>query len=162
MLNYNESLINLFLQKNLLKNNMITITFILITHTIIFSYIILSLLVYLKKINIYEIVKYTIGMFIVMTIKELVGRPRPYVINNNITQYDNHVNDYKSFPSGHGYSAFYFYFLIDNIVPKNTYLHIFLKGFCIMVAFSRLVLGVHYITDIIASYMIIRYFIKVL
>lgn len=162
MLNYNESLINLFLQKNLLKNSMITITFILITHTIIFSYIILSLLVYLKKINIDEIVKYTVGMFIVMTIKELVGRPRPYVINNNIIQYDNCVRDYKSFPSGHGYSAFYFYFLIDNVVPKNTYLYIFLKVFCIMIAFSRLVLGVHYITDIIASYMIIRYFIKVL
>ena len=31
-----------------------------------------------------------------------------------------------------------------------------------MIAFSRLVLGVHYITDIIASYMIIKYFIKVL
>lgn len=162
MLNYNESLINLFLQKKLLKNSAITTTFILITHTIIFSYIILSLLVYFKKINIDEIIKYTIGFFIVMIVKQLVERPRPYIVNNNVTQYDNHVNNYMSFPSGHGYSSFYFYFLIDNVVPKNTYLHIFLKGFCIMVAFSRLVLGVHYITDIIASYMIIRYFIKVL
>lgn len=162
MLNYNESLINLFLQKKLLKNSIITTIFILITHTIIFSYIILSLLVYLKKINIDEIIKYTIGFFIVMIVKQLVERPRPYIVNNNVTQYDNHVNNYMSFPSGHGYSSFYFYFLIDNVVPKNTYLYIFLKVFCIIVAFSRLVLGVHYITDIIASYMIIRYFIKVL
>ena len=162
MLNYNESLLNIFLQKNLLINDTITTIFLLITHTVIFSYIILLLLLFLKKININEIIKYTIGMIIIVTIKELVERPRPYIINNNITQYDNSVRDYRSFPSGHGYSAFYFYFLIDKIIPKNTYIYLFLKGFCIIIAFSRLVLGVHYISDITASYIIISQFIKVL
>ena len=101
-------------------------------------------------------------MFIIVIIKQLVERPRPYIINNSITQYDNSVRDYRSFPSGHGYSAFYFYILIDKVVPKNTYIYLFLKGFCIIIAFSRLVLGVHYVTDIIASYIIISQFIKVL
>ena len=62
MLNYNESLLNIFLQKNLLINDNITTIFLLITHTIIFSYIILLLLLFLKKININEIIKYTIGI----------------------------------------------------------------------------------------------------
>ena len=70
MLN-NESLLNVYLQKLLINDN-ITKYFLLITHSIIFSYIILLLLLFLKKININEIIKYTIGMFIIVTIKELV------------------------------------------------------------------------------------------
>ena len=83
-------------------------------------------------------------LYLVFTnlIKIVVARPRPYVnLNNSIIQSD---NPYKSFPSGHATSMF-------TLLPFLTfidYLWIFLS---IIVMLSRVYIGVHYLSDVIAG-----------
>jgi phosphatidylglycerophosphatase B len=149
MLNLYESNINLFLQKNF----QYSIGFFkYITHLVIFTYPLLLISLYMKKIKLKHIIFFKLGMLLVLFIKRIVGRPRPYMVNNNIIKYDTTVRNFTSFPSGHAFSAIYIMLLFN----KNKYI----KVICSMIIFSRLILGVHYMTDIIASYIISYIIIK--
>lgn len=148
MLNLHESKINLFLQK---KSNKTIITFFkIISNIVIFTYPLILISVYLKKKKMKYLVLFKIGMILVILLKKIIGRPRPYIVNTNIKQYDMSVKNCSSFPSGHAFSAFYIMLLFKNDKV--------LKIISYMIIFSRLILGVHYISDIIASYFIVKFF----
>ena len=66
-----------------------------------------------------------------------------------------------SFPSGHAtiavaFYGFIIYFLIKNVKSWNRKINIFFTGFIliILIGFSRLYLGVHFVSDVWAGYLI--------
>ena len=101
----------------------------------------------LKKDFIFLVCSLLITYILNELIKHIVLRKRPiefFIIN--VTGY--------SYPSGHSMniSAFYltFRFLL-NRKKKNRYLDIFIYVLIIMIALSRVVLGVHWPTDVIVG-----------
>lgn len=88
-------------------------------------------------------------LIINVTLKGLVARPRPFVVNEAITPLITNVSPYRSFPSGHSGGSFAAMFALYKWVPKK----IGIPALCLaaLVALSRLYVGVHYPIDIIAG-----------
>jgi len=102
-----------------------------------------------------------VGM-ITQIIKHIIGRPRP-----NHTDFED-VFDFKfftlessfhSFPSGHSSTIFIVCFILVSALPKLKYFFYFLAS---VVAFSRVIVGAHYFTDIVAGAILALVFFKVL
>ena len=84
-----------------------------------------------------------------VTLKVLVARPRPYVVNKAIVPLVGGVSGYRSFPSGHSGGAFSAMSAVYRWVPKKIGIPALVLA--ALVALSRLYVGVHYPTDIIAG-----------
>ena len=101
----------------------------------------------LKKDFIFLVCSLLITYILNELIKHIVLRKRPiefFIIN--VTGY--------SYPSGHSMniSAFYLTFIfLLNRKKKNRYLDIFIYVLIIMIALSRVILGVHWPTDVIVG-----------
>ena len=87
-----------------------------------------------------------------LTLKDLVARPRPFVVNEAIKPLVGGVNQYTSFPSGHTSGSFSAMFAVYRWVPKKIGIPaLVLAG---LIAISRLYVGVHYPTDLLGGFVV--------
>lgn len=91
-----------------------------------------------------------LSAFLIVTIfRKIVNRPRPYE-NMNIEPLLQHKQG-ESFPSRHTVSAFIIALVCFDV---NIYLGIFAMIVAIMISISRILAGVHYISDVFVSIVI--------
>ncbi len=83
-----------------------------------------------------------------LTVKPLVSRSRPYMVNELIQYITTRPSD-NSFPSGHTGGSFAFASVIFFMLPKKIGIPAIIVAS--LIGFSRLYLGVHYPTDILAG-----------
>lgn len=128
-----------------------------VTGVVIFLGVVILVLVLLKKYKyiIPILISSLFGEGFVFIIKLLAQRNRPPIENALLTETD------FSFPSGHSMAAvvvygFIFYFLVKNIKKKGYRIGVGILGVIIilLIGFSRLYLGVHWPTDVLASYLL--------
>lgn len=136
--------------------------FIFITET---SYIIafaipIVLLIYaminhrfkLKRQSFLMLISLTINSLIIDIIKYAVNRQRPFEVDNFIEKLTGGGS--PSFPSGHTGDAFLIATALTLLFPKQRWWLFALWLWAFMVAYSRVALGVHYPSDVIASMII--------
>ncbi len=83
-------------------------------------------------------------------LKRKTSRPRPFQVNQSILA-GTHPLDQFSFPSGHTLHAVAFTIVVLGYFPALAWLVV---PFTALVALSRLVLGLHYPTDVLAGALI--------
>ncbi len=112
--------------------------------TIFFFFLILAFFTKKRKHTMFLIIL-TTSTAIGYILKLIVQRSRPYFFG--ITNYANSLG--YSFPSGHSIVAFAlaFYYAKDKSVQAKLNFY----GLAMLVALSRVVLGVHYLSDVIAG-----------
>ena len=109
---------------------------------------------YLKKIKnifLFFISSLIITGIITQIIKHLIGRPRPNHANLTDSYGINLFNlesAFHSFPSGHTSTIFIVAIVLGLITPKIKYFYLF---FATLVGFSRVVVGAHYISDVVGG-----------
>ena len=91
------------------------------------------------------------AILINLTIKKIVGRTRPYVVNEAIEYITTRPSD-NSFPSGHTGCVFAVASVLFYMMPKKVGIPAMVIAS--LVGISRLYVGVHYPTDIIGGFII--------
>ena len=89
--------------------------------------------------------------FITQLLKHIIGRPRP-----SYASFDGGLefkffslnSEFHSFPSGHTSTIFVVALIASFLLPKLRYFFILLAG---IIAFSRIVVGAHFFTDVVAG-----------
>ena len=88
---------------------------------------------------------------ITQILKHLIGRPRPNYFFEKISSETNFFNfdsAYHSFPSGHTSTIFVVALFCTLLTPRIKYIYFI---FASLVSVSRIVVGAHYITDVLAG-----------
>lgn len=91
-----------------------------------------------------------------MIIKKIVDRTRPYDVIEGLTSLSGKL-DSPSFPSGHAAATFSCLFVITLMMPKKYGIPAVIVS--ILMAYSRLHVGAHYPTDVIAGALIGIFFV---
>ena len=109
-----------------------------------------------KKLSYIFLITFAIASILNTILKSIIARERPFEIYKDIINYGN--EDGFSMPSGHSmsaslYATFLFYL---NLKSKKSNYTKFICGICLfifvgLIAMSRMVLGVHFLTDTLAG-----------
>lgn len=87
------------------------------------------------------------GVLVYKLLKKRLVRQRPYMTHQEITLGTSPLDLY-SFPSGHTLHAVSFTMIVLHSFPEYA---VILLPFMVLVAFSRVILGLHYPSDVIAG-----------
>ncbi|MCX8029552.1 MAG: phosphatase PAP2 family protein [Brevinematales bacterium] len=79
-------------------------------------------------------------------IKNIITRKRPYIKHRTTVKRLIIPPDRYSFPSGHTAGAFVTFFVVNNFFFEIS---LFILSIAILIGFSRIYLGVHYLTDVL-------------
>lgn len=102
-----------------------------------------------RKVGIMSLVALGLsGLFINCIIKNVVARPRPFTQVEGLTYLIKRPRDY-SFPSGHTSASFAAVVVFVRKMPRRYGIPFMILA--VLIAFSRLYLGVHYPTDVLAG-----------
>jgi undecaprenyl-diphosphatase len=93
-----------------------------------------------------------LNTLLVTVIKNIVKRQRPYEMDNLIDKLTGGGG--FSFPSGHTADAFVIASAVTLLLKRNRWLLIPLWTWALIVGYSRIMLGVHYLSDVVASMLI--------
>tara|TARA_Y100001970_G_scaffold16576_1_gene18662 strand:+ start:39260 stop:40588 length:1329 start_codon:yes stop_codon:yes gene_type:complete len=113
-----------------------------------------SLFQYIKNFSLSGIVYLAATGIVIQLIKHLVGRPRPNHTNSfEVLEFNFFTlnSDFHSFPSGHASTIFIVCLLCGALLPRLKY---FFYSFGILVAISRVVVGAHFVTDIVGGILV--------
>ncbi len=83
------------------------------------------------------------GTFVVLPLKALFSRPRPYQTHSSVRRLADEIGG--GFPSGHSMNAFIIARILTNFYPA---LGLVLYAIAVSTAVSRVYLGLHYPTDV--------------
>lgn len=103
----------------------------------------------MRKVGVMSIIA-LIGSVLInnVILKNLVARIRPYEVMTNLKLLVPHANDF-SFPSGHTGSSFAAAYVLYKELPKKYGIQALLLA--TLIGFSRLYIGIHYPSDVIAG-----------
>lgn len=90
-----------------------------------------------------------VNTILVTILKYTFLRPRPFEASQEIVKLS--TGGSPSFPSGHTADAFLIAFVFLSVIKAPNYLKLAILIWAIAVAYSRIVLGVHYGSDILGS-----------
>lgn len=95
---------------------------------------------------------------VVFVAKELIARPRPEVV------YQAYIETGYSLPSGHAslslaFYGFVLYMLIKKFPQRKNLLFFGISSLIALIGISRLYLGVHYVSDVLAGYAVAALFL---
>lgn len=92
---------------------------------------------------------YSVNAIIITILKYAVNRTRPFVVDKNIEKLT--WGGSPSFPSGHAGDAMIIAFTASLLFHKQKWLVILIWIWAFLVCYSRMVLGVHYLTDVLGA-----------
>lgn len=92
---------------------------------------------------------YLLNAIIITILKYAVNRTRPFVIDGNIEKLT--WGGSPSFPSGHTGDAMIIAFMVSLVFNKQKWWVMLVWVWAILVGYSRMVLGVHYLSDVLGA-----------
>lgn len=152
---FNKTQIHLGL--NVFNNYFFDLLFKYITHLgdgIIIIPVVIVLCFVRYRYAIGALCSYLLSSLIVRVLKDLCfpGEPRPNLFFKGIADLHHiegvDLHSYNSFPSGHASTAFAVFFVLS-VISKNHYLKFLLFVLASLIAFSRVYLSQHFLTDVL-------------
>ncbi len=149
-----------FLQANASVGFIKLFQFITLFGSLLGAFIVFFILFFTKRNLSYAfLATYIVAVVFNKVLKAIIMRDRPFETYDTIANYDD-VSGY-SMPSGHSQSAgvlatFIFYLILTVSTKKSTKILGFISCllYVVLIAFSRMVLGAHYLSDTIVGIMV--------
>lgn len=113
------------------------------------SYILFKIKRHNKLFHLFTVA--AIGYILILSLKYLVGRPRPYEADPSINVVFKKTD--PSFPSSHAFISYLSFFFIPESLPKWLK-HILIIYLLVLIPISSLYSGVHYPSDLIVGALI--------